>query len=214
MNKEKVFKIIALVLNLFVLISGQIIIWRILVIGYGTPSKYGALHYEFLEYFTNLSNLYTSIVAGLLAVFSIIHFKDDEYELPRWLSLMHLSAACSLALTASTVLFFLGPVNGFDLMYKEDMAFYHLINPIAIVASYFLMRHPKYYFRCTFWGIVPMALYGIFYSTFVLTGVWEDFYGFTFGGKPWAIFVVLPIMLCVTYLISFLLSIKNLRKQK
>lgn len=213
MNKEKVFKIIALILNLYVLISGQIIIWRILVIGFGTPSVYG-LHYEFLEYFTNLSNLYTSLVAGVLAVFLILNFKKDDDSLPRWLSLLHLSAATSLGLTAATVLFFLGPTQGFDLMYDRDMLFYHLLNPIAIIISYFLMRHPKYYIRCTFWGVAPMALYGIFYSTFVLTGVWQDFYGFTFGGKPWAIFIVLPIMLCVTYLISFLLSIKNLRKQK
>ena len=214
MKKEKVFKIIALILNLYVLISGQIIIWRILVIGFGTPSVHGSLHYEFLEYFTNLSNLYTSLVAGVLAVFLILNFKKDDYSLPRWLSLLHLSAATSLGLTASTVLFFLGPTQGFELMYDRDMLFYHLLNPIAIIISYFLMRHPKYYIRCTFWGVAPMALYGIFYSTFVLTGVWEDFYGFTFGGKPWAIFIVLPIMLCVTYLISFLLSIKNLRKQK
>ena len=214
MKKEKVFKIIALILNLYVLISGQIIIWRILVIGFGTPAKYGVLHYEFLEYFTNLSNLYASLVAGLLVVFSIINFKKEGYVLPRWLSLLHLSAATSLALTASTVLFFLGPTQGFDLMYDRDMLFYHLINPIAIVASFFFIKHPKYYFRCTLWGVAPMALYGIFYSTFVLTGVWDDFYGFTFGGKPWAIFVVLPIMLCVTYIISLLLSIINLRKQK
>ena len=168
MNKQKVFKIISLILNLFVFIGGQIIIWRILVIGFGTPSKYG-LHYEFLEYFTNLSNLYTSLVAGLLSVLTIVNFKNDDYTLPRWVSLLHLSAATSLALTASTVLFFLGPTQGFDLMYDRDMLFYHLINPIAIVVSYFFMRHPKYYFRCTFWGVAPMALYGIFYATFVLT---------------------------------------------
>lgn len=214
MKKEQVFKIIALVLNLFVFISGQIILWRMLILGTASPMDGKKLHYGCLEFFTTLSNVWASLVAAVLVVFAIINFKKEGYTLPRWLSFLHLSAATSLALTALTVLLFLGPTSGFDLMYKEDMFFYHLLNPILIVASYFFMKHPHYKFRYVLIGVIPMAIYGVFYSSFVLSGVWRDFYGFTFGGNSWAIVLVLPIMLCVTYLISLGISIKNLRKQK
>ena len=142
------------------------------------------------------------MVSGIILVYLIKHIKE-EASLPKWLSVLHLASTTSLTLTMMTVICFLGPTQGFDLMYKEDMLFYHLIHPLLTILSFFLFKHPKYLIRESLYGIIPMGVYGIFYSTFVLTHVWDDFYGFTFGGKTWAIFVVLPIMLCVTYLFSF-----------
>lgn len=75
MKKEQVFKIIALVLNLFVFISGQIILWRMLIIGTASPMDGKILHFDCLEYFTTLSNVWASLVAAVLVVFAIINFK-------------------------------------------------------------------------------------------------------------------------------------------
>ena len=214
MKKENITKIISLFFNLFVSVSGIVILLYILIYGYGTPLIYGSLHYEYLEYFTVLSNVYAAVIAGIVFVYLILNFKKNDFILPKWLSLLHLSSATSLALTALTVICFLGPTQGFTIMYKEDMFFYHLFNPILTVTSFILVKHPKYRYLYALFGVVPMLVYGAFYSSFVLSNVWKDFYGFTFGGNWWAIFIALPIMICVTYLISFVLVFVTTRRQK
>ena len=152
--------------------------------------------------------------------FSIIFFyllknvKKEEIVLSKKLTYLHLSSATSLALTALTVVCFLGPTQGFTIMYKEDMFLYHLFNPILVVASFILLKKPHLNIKESFVGIIPMVLYGIVYSSTVLTHTWEDFYGFTFGGNWWAILVVLPIMICVTYLISLGLTLLSNLRQK
>ena len=131
LKKENIFKYISILFNLFVFVSGITIAIWILIYGYGTPLKYGSLHYEFLEYFTTLSNIYAAIVAGIVLVYLLINVKKD-IVLPRWLSVLHLTSTTSLTLTMLTVIFFLGPTQGFDIMYKQDMFLYHLFNPLLV----------------------------------------------------------------------------------
>lgn len=49
-----------------------------------------------------------------------------------------------------------------------------------------------------------MALYSIVYLICVIgRKIWEDFYGFTFGGRRWAV----PIVAIVMYFAAFLISL-------
>ena len=56
-----------------------------------------------------------------------------------------------------------------------------------------------------------MALYSIVYLVCVIgRKIWEDFYGFTFGGRRWAV----PIVAIVMYLAAFLISLSLWALQK
>ena len=220
MNKEKVIKLISLFVNLFIIIVTTYVIIRAIFFGY----HFGDIvvppyEFSYFQYFTNLSNIYAAIVAIVLLIYTIIHFKDND-PLPRWLSLVALGASTGVALTFLTVVFFLAPTyainNGsYFIMFSDDMIFTHFLTPVASsLAFIFLFKHTRISIKDALFGIIPMALYAIVYSPLVLSGVWNDFYGFTFGGNWWAIFLALPIMLCVTYFISFALSIVTRRRQK
>ena len=72
MKKENIIKIITLVFNLFVFVSGITILFYILIYGYGTPADGPlGLHFYYLEFFTVLSNVYAAIVAGIIFFYHI-----------------------------------------------------------------------------------------------------------------------------------------------
>ena len=220
MKKEKIIKLISLPLELFAFGATAYVIIKAIFFGYEfadiTVPPY---QFSYFQYFTNLSNIYAGLVALFLFVYTIIHLNDDS-PLPKWLSLVALSAATGVALTFLTVLFFLAPTyamkgNNYFVMFMDDMIFTHFLTPVicSIVFVLFL-KHEKINFKEAMFGVIPMALYASVYSPMVLTHTWDDFYGFTFGGNGWLIFLVLPIMICVTYLISFgLATLANLRQK-
>lgn len=220
MKKEKIIKLISLVLDLFVFVSITYVIIKAIFFGY----SFGDIvvppyEFSYFRYFTNLSNIYAGIVALILFSYTIIHFNDDK-PLPKWLSRVALGASTGVALTFLTVLFFLAPTyaakgNNYFIMFMDDMLFTHFLNPIvSCIVFIFFTKHEKTNFKEALFGIIPMVIYSCIYSPLVLSGVWDDFYGFTFGGNWWAIFLALPIMLCVTYLISFGLALTTHRRQK
>lgn len=211
MKKEIVLKVIALIANLFLFVNSVVICINAPLNGYrfgdivvpgGDPS--------YFRYFTNLSNLYMGIVSFAITIYLIKNFKKDFY-LPKWLRIVELSGVTSLMLTFFTVLLFLAPThamngnNYFD-MYLNDMFFFHFFNPlVAFFIFLVLLKGDKLNYKEALFGMIPMVLYAIFYTIFVLTGG-DDFYGFTFGGKFYLLPIVIPVMLLVTYLISFLSS--------
>lgn len=220
MKKEKIIKLISLALDLFVFASITYVIIKAIFFGY----SFGGIvvppyQWSYFRYFTNLSNIWAGIVGLVLFIYTIIHFKEDK-PLPRWLSRVALGASTGVGLTLLTVIFFLAPTyaaqgNSYFLMFSDDMLFTHLLNPLVSCICFALcLKHERINFKEALFGIIPMVIYSCFYSPFVLSGVWDDFYGFTFGGNWWAIFLALPIMLCVTYLISFGLALTTHRGQK
>ncbi|MCR4879379.1 MAG: hypothetical protein K5906_00260 [Bacilli bacterium] len=219
MKKDKILKIIALALNLTIVVATTYIMIKCMTFGFtfGTQNFNGGI--EFLKYFTNLSSLYAALVALYLFIYNIIHFNDDK-PLPRWLSLVALGASTAVALTFVTVVFFLAPTTAINtgnywLMFSNEMIFTHALTPImSCVVFIFLTKHEHLTYKDAFFGVIPMGLYAIFYITFYFTKVWPDFYGFTFGGKNWVIPIVLPIMISVTYLASWLLTLATHRRQK
>ena len=211
-KKVLVKKIVGLVISLFIFVSATFICINAPINGY----RFGNIivpggDASFFRYFTNLSNLYAGIVSLIVFIFSLIHFKED-YVLPKWLRVVQLTAVTSLVLTFLTVLVFIAPTfamngnNYFD-MFMYDMFFFHFFNPVLIfiVFLFFSKGDKLNWIECLF-GVIPMVVYGIFYSIVVLSGIMEDFYGFTFGGKYWLLPIVIPVMLGATYLISFLSS--------
>lgn len=220
MQKEKAIKLISIIINLLIVVATTFIMIRAMVVGY----RFGDIvvppyQLSYFRYFTNLSNIYAALVALFLINYILIHFKDND-ELPKWVTRVQLGSTTGVALTFLTVLFFLAPTyaakgNNYFVMFMDDMIFTHFLTPVlSVVVFIFFTKHHKVNYKEALFGVIPMAIYSCIYSPLVLANVWDDFYGFTFGGNWWAIFLALPIMLCVTYLISWLLSLTTYRRQK
>lgn len=203
MQKQLILKIIGLIINLFLFVSSMVVFFRIIY------APEGKLIY--FRQFTNLSNIYMGIVSLLIFIFTLINFKK-EYRLPKWLRIIQLSAVMGVMLTFLTVILFLVPTQvrnwtGFINMYKNDMFFFHFLNPLLALSVFlFFVRGEKLTWKIDFFGMIPMVIYSIVYSVCVLTQKWNDFYGFTFGGKQWAMPLSLLVMYIFTYLVSFLTS--------
>ena len=219
--KQHLFpKILCLAINLFIFGSSLYIFINAPLNGYvfGTYVVPGG-DFSYYRYFTNLSNMYGGIVSFVLAIYLAMHFEED-FSMSKGMRILQLTMVVSLMLTFLTVVFFLAPMkvaspNYFD-MFSGDMFFFHFFNPVlSFIVFLFLTKGPKLTWKECFFGIIPMVVYAIFYTIFVLTGVWPDFYQFTFGGKYWLTVIVLPFMLGATYLISFLISLlyNKTRKQ-
>ena len=203
MQKQLILKIIGLIINLFLFVSSMVVFFRIIY------APEGKLIY--FRQFTNLSNIYMGIVSLLIFIFTLINIKKD-YRLPKWLRIIQLSAGVGVMLTFLVVILFLVPTQvrnwtDFINMYKNDMFFFHFLNPLLAFSVFlFFVRGEKLTWKIDFFGMIPMVIYSIVYSICVLTERWNDFYGFTFGGKQWAMPLSLLVMYIFTYLVSFLTS--------
>lgn len=97
-------------------------------------------------------------------------------------------------------------------MFTNSNLFYHFVIPLlSLITFLFFEGTDKIKFKYTFAGIIPMFLYGVFYSINVFThlenGVVSpvyDWYGFLKNGVA-DVFFVIPVILGATYLISYLL---------
>ena len=203
MQKQLVTKIIGLVFNLFLFVSSMVVLFRIIF------APEGDLLY--FRHFTNLSNIYMGIVSLIIFIFTLVNFKKD-YCLPKWLRIVELSAVVGVMLTFLIVILFLVPmqVRSWDdlvNLYKNDMILFHFLNPlISLFTFLFFTKGDKLNYKEDFFGMIPMVIYSLFYVIFVLCGLWDDFYNFTFGGNLWVMPLSLLVMYIFTYLVSFLTS--------
>ena len=134
-----------------------------------------------LRFFTLLSNLFCGLVSLLMGLALL-------RSVPRWLWLLKYLATHTVTVTLLTVLVFLGPSLGYSEMFRGRDLYLHLIGPVlAIVSFCFLERIYPLSFSASLIGLIPVALYGLFYLYKVVLCPegqrWEDFYGFNKTGK-------------------------------
>lgn len=164
------------------------------------------------RYFTNLSNILVAIGAGAIIPFNIQSLITRKEETPFWATVFKFSGTVSVTVTLLTVILFLGPLQGFEIMFMGPCLYLHLITPLlAIVTFVAFEAYNAIPFGYTFFGLAPTVAYSIVYFiAVVVVKAWQDFYGFTFGGKMWAIPLMLIAMYGATYL--FALGLWALRK--
>ena len=217
--KKRVFNLISLIINL------SVIFFNVSAILYNFRSDIlrdpNAIWAEFigwksLLFFTNLSNIFLLVACSIMLVYNIKNVINDKYEFPKWAYTVKYVACCATTLTMVTVVVFLSPLmvyigrSYFDL-YKHNSLFLHLISPLlGLISVIFLERSKNFKFKNTFLGLIPTALYSIFYIIMVViigeaNGGMPDFYGFTFGGNNWMVLVSGPAILLATYLFSYLI---------
>ena len=205
---------IAFVLNICIFILELVaIIWMISGMDKGVLAA-SSLHA--LRYFTVDSNILMGIFALIAAIDQLRVIKGKKKEVSVFVLVLKLTGTVGVTLTMLVTIFFLAPTMaptyGILPLFANSNFFMHLLNPIlSIVAFLAFERSKRIAFVHTFTGIIPLVIYSIYYTAAALTHLENgaiapgyDWYGFFILGMSSA-YIVLPIIIAVTYGLSVLL---------
>ena len=167
-----------------------------------------------LKFFTVQSNIFMGIIALLFAIEEIKILNKKENNISNKLFVLKLMSTTSVGLTCFIVFSYLGPTSkgGTISMLLNSNLFFHLLIPvISIINFIFFEKTNNISFKQTFCGIIPTLIYGFFYLINIFihmengkVSVLYDWYWFVQQGVWTAIYVV-PMILGITYIISFIL---------
>lgn len=176
-----------------------------------------------LRYFTVDSNILMGIFALWTAIEQGMVLKGKKSDISTAAYVLALTGTVGVTLTMLVTIFFLGPTMGrtygFFSLFEKSNFFMHLVIPVLSIITFLCFeKTSKIAFRHTFTATIPLVIYAIYYVREVLThmkdGVIQkgyDWYGFfAFGFK--AANIILPLILLITWLISFVLWKLNRQK--
>ena len=172
------------------------------------------------KFFTVDSNLFMGIISLLFAIFEIRLLRGNIDEIPRYMYILKLMAATGVTLTFIVVFSYLGPLVGnIYLMILNSNLFFHLLVPVfSMITFIFFEKNNKMSFKHSFYGIIPVIMYGLYYLINVLihmnNGIVSpvyDFYYFVQNGV-WTAVVVVPVMFIISHIISLILWRFNIIK--
>lgn len=174
-----------------------------------------------LKFFTVDSNIFAGITSLILAIYEIKVLKGKLDEIDTKIYVLKLMSATAVGLTFFVVLAYLGPISkgGIPSMLMNSNLFFHLIIPILSMASFVLLeRTNKITLKNSLYGMLPTFIYEIYYlgNVFIHSenGVVSpkyDWYWFVQNGV-WTAVIVGPMMLLITYAITFILWRLNKKK--
>lgn len=189
-------------LNIVIVVSTIIAVGYYYVIG---PDPVGVSSKETCCFFTTDSNLLVTLTSVLVLSYNI-----RNVEPPTWVMKLRLMGVTAVTLTIVTVLVFLTwydySIGGAELalaLYQKNCFVMHITTPMLSIISFVLFeRKPLLTKLDALWGMLPMAIYAVVYLCLVVVGVWDDWYGFTFGGNYLLTAVSLLAMNLATYAIA------------
>ena len=210
---KKAINVLVILINLFLFVCTMTI--TVMYFIGGGEGNMEVLGVECFNYFTIDSNIICGLGCLLYAIYYIIYLAKGK-EIPSWVNYVKVAVTGAILVTFLTCAFFLGPTMGYDKVFLGRNVFLHGINPIlAFITFCFLEKGLLPKKTCVF-AIIPTFIYSIVYIICVVFAkVWEDFYGFTFGGRYGLIPVVLVVMYGVSCLIGLgIIAIKNAISKK
>lgn len=169
-----------------------------------------------LKYFTVDSNILLGIAALIAAIDQRKVLRGEKGEVSLSTLILKLSGTFGGTLTMLVTIFFLGPTlgrtYGFFSLFEKSNFFLHLVNPVLGIVTFLCFEKSfRIAFRHTFTAIIPLVLYAVYYVIVTLShtvnGVVAkgyDWYGFFFLGVKSA-YIVLPVIIVISWLISFAL---------
>ena len=164
------------------------------------------------KYFTVDSNVLAGIAAVVYLCFEKCLVKRKITKIPRWLHLLRLASVTGVTLTMLITVFFLTPQFGEEwyVLFMDNNLFFHLIIPVLSIISFIFFEpvKPELRLKHSFFGVIPMVAYGVFYTANILLHLENgmpvkeyDWYDFLSGNLTNA-FIAVPVMLALTWLIS------------
>ena len=212
MKKNKIkFSIIINIIVTILTISASVIMYTGYKFMPGRDVILEASKVEMLKFFTVQSNIFVGIVSLVFAIKEIKIIKGKIKDLTVTDYIFKLMSTTAVGLTFLVVFAYLGPITdgGIPVMLKNSNLFFHLIIPVVSILNFVIFeRTDKISYKKTVYGIIPTALYGIYYVANILihaengkVSVKYDWYWFVQNGI-WTAFIVVPMLLGITYVIS------------
>lgn len=166
---------------------------------------------EMFKFYTVDSNILMGIMSLIFIIYEINLLNKKIDKIPKRIYILKFIATSAITLTFITTLFFLAPQYGLYAMYNNNNLLFHLIVPVLALVSYIFYEKydNKYKYACL--GILPMFIYSIYYASMIIINIDNggltfkyDFYGFLQGNFN-NIYVVIPIIYLISYIISIFL---------
>ena len=133
--------------------------------------------WDAFKFFTVDSNVLLMACALVAIPFDVLVLLKKREASPRFVKILMLVGAAATGLTFLTVVAFLGPTMGWEIMFVHMNLFMHLLTPLMGFARYLLCGFKEEKIRFvpdSFYAAIPMILYGIIYLINVAT---HDGYG-------------------------------------
>lgn len=169
-----------------------------------------------IKYFTVQSNLLYGAYAAVFAVIGLIYGSTDA--VPDVFYILKYIFTVGVTLTMLTVLLYLAPVvvKSYPPLFKGANLYFHLLVPLLGVISFcFFEKGAEISIPQTFLGLIPFALYGVYYTVNVFAhadngkvDMKYDWYGFVMKGVDKAAIAAL-IMIAAATAICFGLRFIN-----
>ena len=219
-NKIIVSMIINILIVLFVIFSG-VMMFTGFTFMKGPGVNLEASSTEMFKFFTVDSNILMAIVALIFIIYEIKLLNKKIKTIPKNIYILKLIGTSAVTLTFLVVFLYLGwIVNGglLSLLTNSNL-FLHLLVPVLSIINFvFFEKNNELKFKDTFFGLLPMEIYGIWYITNVLIHMNNgkvspvyDFYWFVQNGV-WTIVIALPLVAGLNYLSCFWLWKFNRKK--
>lgn len=216
MNRLKVSIIFNFIITIFVVIATVFMMNGVFFMG--EEKQLTETGIGLFKFFTVQSNVIMGFAAFIFMMYEILLITNRIKEIPTWLYILKHVFTVGVVLTFFTTILYLAPrvEDGYFSLFKNSNLFYHFIVPVlSWITFVFFEKTDKIKFKYIFAGVVPMLLYGIFYTINVFMHTDNekiipryDWYGFVEGGVS-SILISFPIMLVTTVFISFSLWKSN-----
>lgn len=215
MNKKKVKVAIAInMLTVIMTVAACIIMYTGFKFMPGKDIVLEIAKVEMLKLFTVQSNIFVGIVSLIFAIKEMQIIKGKRTDLTITDYTFKLMSTTAVGLTFAVVFAYLGPITdgGIPVMLKNSNLFFHLIIPLVSIFNFTIFEKTnKLNFKKSFYGIIPMAIYGVFYIINIFIHMENgrvstvyDWYWFVQNGI-WTIVIVLPLIFAITYFISLVI---------
>lgn len=218
MTKEKYLNLISMCLNISIFVL--VIIGVVFTMVDNGNGQFVFTGLGILKYFTILSNIYVGIGAIIMIPFELMIFLQKEKDIPHWSMLLKYTAVVSVMITFLVTACYLAPIevskgNSYFSMFEGTNLILHLLVPVLSIIVFFVCETSlALKFRYTFLGLVPVALYAVFYlvnyasKLFPSVGVdgveYYDWYSLIGDGNPLRVILVVLIFIIFTYALSLL----------
>ncbi len=138
-----------------------------------------------LQYYTQLSNIFSMAVALITAAFSARALLKNTDSVPPVVRLLKFSAACCLAETFLVTVFVLSPMGmmgGFvPLMLQGPNLYHHLLCPLLCVLSLLILeKGEKLTLKHCVYSMIPTFIYAVVSVTFNILKLWHGPYPFLY----------------------------------
>ena len=178
--------------------------------------------FSILKLYTVDSNILAGLSSLILIIYEYLTLKKKIKEIPKFAYILKYISTTAVILTFLVTLFYLVPAykDNFMFLYQNSNLFFHLFVPILSFISFVFFEKTKLAFKYTIYSISTTVLYGIYYIINILihqengqVTLKYDWYGFVRGGIS-SIFIVLPLLLIITYIIGLIIFKTNKTKGK